>query len=238
MTDGLSRPPRIQELKKYWTRQSYGNDKIMLIVGAGQRLGISVAKRFLIDGFSLILISRNENNLNSLKESLTGYKDYVFTYKVDVSNKIQLKFVLGSISKKFQTIDVLFYNAVNIVKRCIFHESEADLINDFTINVIGLLTTVQTLKENLIESNGVVLVSGGGIAICPMPEYSSYSISSSALRSLVLCLNSSLLEHGAYAGILLINGAIDENSQTYSPVNIANVFWQMYVERKVAEVLL
>lgn len=212
--------------------------KIMLIVGAGQRLGISVAKRFLIDGFSVILISRNENNLNSLKQSLTGYKDYVFTYKADVSNKIQLKFVLESISKKFQTIDVLFYNAVNIVKRCIFHESEADLINDFIINVIGLLTTVQTLKENLIESNGVVLVSGGGIAICPMPEYSSYSISSSALRSLVLCLNSSLLEHGAYAGILLINGAIDENSQTYSPVNIANVFWQMYVERKVAEVLL
>lgn len=212
--------------------------KIMLIVGAGQRLGISVAKRFLIDGFSVILISRNESNLNSLKQRLTGYKDYVFTYKADVSNKIQLKLVLESISKKFQTIDVLFYNAVNIVKRSVFQESEADLVNDFTINVIGLLTTVQTLKENLIESNGVVLVSGGGIAICPMPDYLSYSISSSALRSLVLCLNSSLLKHGVYTGILLINGPIDENSQTYSPINIANVFWQMYVERKVAEEVL
>ena len=212
--------------------------KIMLIVGAGQRLGISVAKRFLIDGFSVILISRNESNLNSLKQRLTGYKDYVFTYKADVSNKIQLKLVLESISKKFQTIDVLFYNAVNIVKRSVFQESEADLVNDFTINVIGLLTTVQTLKENLIESNGVVLVSGGGIAICPMPDYLSYSISSSALRSLVLCLNSSLLKHGVYTGVLLINGPIDENSQTYSPINIANVFWQMYVERKVAEEVL
>ncbi|MCT1524038.1 SDR family NAD(P)-dependent oxidoreductase [Sphingobacterium hotanense] len=212
--------------------------KIMLIVGAGQRLGTSVAKRFLKDGFIVILISRNESNLNSLKQSLTGYNDYVFTYKADVADKTELKSVLEDIAEKFQTIDVLFYNAVHIVKKSILQESEADLINDFTINVIGLLTTVQTLKENLIESKGVVLVSGGGIAICPMPEYSSYSISSSALRSMVLCLNSSLLEHGVYTGILLINGAIDENSQTYSPVNLSNVFWRLSVERNLPEIVL
>ncbi|MGO1650797.1 MAG: SDR family NAD(P)-dependent oxidoreductase, partial [Sphingobacterium sp.] len=140
--------------------------------------------------------------------------------------------------EKFQTIDVLFYNTVHIIKKSILQETEVGLLNDFTINVIGLLTTVQTLKENLITSKGVVLVSGGGVAIYPFPEYSSYSISSSALRSMVLCLNSSLLEHEVYAGILLINGAIDENSQTYSPINIANIFWQLSVERNSAEMIL
>lgn len=173
-----------------------------------------------------------------LKQSLTEYDDYVFTCQANVANKEELKSVLENILEKFRTINVLFYNAVHIVKKGILQETEVGLIDDFTINVVGLLTAVQTLKENLIASKGVVLVSGGGIAICPFPEYSSYSISSSALRSMVLCLNSSLLEHKVYAGILLINGAIDENSQTYSPINIANVFWQLYVERKRAETTL
>lgn len=212
--------------------------KVLLIVGAGQRLGTSVAKRFLKKGFGVILISRNESNLHLLRQSLTGNDEYVFTYKANVANKTELKSVLENILDKFQTIDVLFYNAVHIIKKSILQETEAGLINDFTINVIGLLTAVQTLKENLIKSKGVVLISGGGVAICPFPEYSSYSISSSALRSMVLCLNSSLHENEVYAGILLINGAIDENNQTYSPTNIANVFWQLYVERNRAEMIL
>lgn len=212
--------------------------KALIIVGAGQRLGSSVAKRFLKEDFSVILISRNESNLNLLKQSLAGYHDYVFTYKANVANKAELKFVLENILEKFPTIDVLFYNAVHIVRKGILQETEVGLINDFTINVVGLLTTVQTLKESLIASKGVVLVSGGGIAICPFPEYSSYSISSSALRSMVLCLHSSLLEQKVYAGILLINGAIDENSQKYSPVNISNIFWRLYMEKSRAETTL
>src|SRR5690606_21762399 len=115
----------------------------------------------------------------------------VFTYKANVANKAELRSVLENILEKFKEIDVLFYNAVHIIKKSILEETEVSLINDFTINVIGLLTAVQTLKENLIKSKGVILVSGGGVALCPFPEYSSYSISSSALRSMVLCLNSS-----------------------------------------------
>lgn len=212
--------------------------KVLLIVGAGRRLGASVAKQFLKKGFSVILVSRSESNLHLLKRSLTRDDEHVFTYKADVVNKVELESVLENILEKFQTIDVLFYNTVHIIKKSILQETEVGLLNDFTINVIGLLTTVQTLKENLITSKGVVLVSGGGVAIYPFPEYSSYSISSSALRSMVLCLNSSLLEHEVYAGILLINGAIDENSQTYSPINIANIFWQLSVERNSAEMIL
>lgn len=212
--------------------------KVLLIIGAGQRLGSSVATQFLKNGFSVVLISRNESNLHLLKQSLTGDDDYVFTYKADVANKTELKSVLESILENFQRIDVLFFNAAHITKKSILRETEVSLINDFTINVIGLFTAVQALKENLIKSKGVVLVSGGGVALYPFPEYSSYSISSSALRSMVLCLNSSLQENGAYAGILLINGAIDKNNQTYNPQNIANIFWQLYVERNRAEMIL
>lgn len=214
------------------------NRKVLLIVGAGQRLGSSVAIQFLKNGFSVVLISRNESNLHLLKQSLAGDDDYVFTYKANVAIKTELKSILESILEKFQRIDVLFFNAAHITKKSILRETEVSLINDFTINVIGLFTAVQTLKENLIKSKGVILVSGGGVALYPFPEYSSYSISSSALRSMVLCFNSSLHENGVYAGILLINGAIDKNNQTYNPQNIANIFWQLYVERNRAEMIL
>lgn len=60
--------------------------KVILIVGAGSRMGAAVAKRFLKEGFSVILISRNESNLSALKQCLTGDDDYIFTYKSNVLN--------------------------------------------------------------------------------------------------------------------------------------------------------
>jgi hypothetical protein len=62
------------------------------------------------------------------------------------------------------------------------------------------------------------------------------SLGKAGLRNLALQLNQALREDDIYVGTLTINGHIQEESKLYSPTLLANIFWDMYLNRTDGEI--
>ena len=86
-------------------------DKVCIITGAGKGIGRESARLFYGEGAKLALITRNESDLNSLKEE-TGFDDNrVFLFDGDVSDEETVKRFVSEAADRFQKIDVLINNA-------------------------------------------------------------------------------------------------------------------------------
>lgn len=89
-------------------------NKTAVIIGVGSGLGFGLAKKFRNEGFSVILVARNESSLKEMTEQL-GDDSY---YKVaDASDAINLRTAIGAIKAEYGTPDVVIYN-VGWERRC------------------------------------------------------------------------------------------------------------------------
>jgi len=85
---------------------------IVLISGGASGIGYDLSKCFAADGYSLILISRNEVNLREAKQALqTKYQVEVETITADLSDTESLPGIFQDIKERGLRIDALVNNA-------------------------------------------------------------------------------------------------------------------------------
>lgn len=210
-------------------------NKNIIIIGAGPNLSFGVAEKFAENGFSIGLISRNEDNLKLLMANLNR-KGVNTTYTVaDAYDTIQLENALKKLTEELGSVDVLVYNAAAMKHKNILSETTQDLVDDFRLSVGNAFNSIKVLHEQLKKTGGAVLITGGGLAHEPNPDFGSLSIAKAALLSLTIQLNEVLKPNNIYVGILTINGSIKPDSETYSPKKLGEKYWEMYVNRINAE---
>lgn len=211
-------------------------NKNIIIVGFGPKLGFAMAKKFGENGFRVGLISRNEKTLKEKSSILKEQGIQVFYHSADAYNKNELELAISALKNKMGVIDVLFYNAASKKKKDLLSEETDDLVKDFQLNVANVFHLAKYLLDDLSQTKGAVLLTGGGFAYNPNHEFGSLSLGKAGLRNLALQLNEVLKEDDIYVGTLTINGHIQEESKLYSPAILANIFWEMYMNRIDAEI--
>lgn len=209
--------------------------KSIVIIGAGEGLSISVAKKFGKQGYQIGLISRNAENGNALSKILStlGYTSYFSA--ADAGNKNSLETAINDLKQKLGGIDVLLYNAAVFKEQDILTASSESLSEDFKVNVGGALDAVKFLYEDLKKNKGSVLITGGGLSSYPHPMYGSLSIGKAGIRNLAIQLNERLKDDGIYVGTLTVNNYMNAESATHTPDMVAEQFWNLFINKDAAE---
>jgi short-subunit dehydrogenase len=211
-------------------------NKNIIIIGLGPKLGFAMAKKFGENGFVVGLISRNESSLKERATLLQEQGINVFYHTADAYYKDELEAAISVLKTEMGIIDVLFYNAAGMKRKNLLSEETDDLVKDFRLNVAHVFHSVTYLLDDLRQTKGTVLLTGGGFSLNPNHEYGSLSLGKAGLRNLALQLNEALKEDDIYVGTLTINGHIQEENNLYSPSILANMFWEMYMSRIDAEI--
>lgn len=210
--------------------------KSIIIIGAGNGLSLAVACKFGKAGYQIGLISRSRTNLQNLKNILNAAGIEVWYETADVSKVDELHIAINTLNHHLEGADVVLYNAAHLKQKDILKESAEALSEDFKINVIGLQQSYNFLRNTLKMKKGALLVSGGGLALQPSADYGSLSLGKAGLRSLVYQLQGKANEDNIYLGLLTIAGFIANESKTHAPSLLADIFWNMNVERKEIEI--
>ena len=208
----------------------------MIIIGAGNGLSRAVAYKFGKAGYKIGLISRSKSNLENLKIILNAAGVEVWYETADVSKTDELHIAINTLDHYLEGADVVLYNAAHLKQKDISKETAEALSEDFKINVIGLQQSYNFLQNTLKAKKGALLVSGGGLALQPSADYGSLSLGKAALRSLVYQLHGKAKVNHIYVGLLTIAGFITKESKTHAPALLADIFWNMNVERKDIEI--
>lgn len=183
-------------------------NKVVVITGAGNGIGRSLAILFAKHGAKLALNSRTLKNLNQTAGLLNLEKEQLFTKAFDISNKESVFDFSKDVADYFGHVDILINNAGVAITGLTFEELEVeDFEWIFSINYMGVIYTSKAflplLKNNKEESTLVNISSVFGLV--PMVLKTPYCSTKYAITGFTDCLrmeleSSSVNVMGVYPG--------------------------------------
>jgi NAD(P)-dependent dehydrogenase (short-subunit alcohol dehydrogenase family) len=153
--------------------------KIALITGGNSGIGLAAAKRFVNEGAYVFITSRRERELGAaVKEigsNVTGVQG-------DVSNLDDLDRLFAQIKREKGKLDIVFANA-GVAKYAPLGKITEELYDSiFSINVKGLLFTVQKALP-LLPDGASIILNASVVASKGLASNSVYSATKAAVRS-------------------------------------------------------
>jgi short-subunit dehydrogenase len=133
--------------------------------------------------------------------------------------------------EKLSSIDVLHYNAASIRKATVEDQPLDTLNSDLAVNIGGALVASHAVVPKMsARGSGTILLTGGGFALEPNPEYLSLSIGKAGIRALARGLFESFKEKGIHVATVTVVAIVSPGSKDAAAV--AEHFWQLHNQPK------
>lgn len=216
------------------------------IVGAGSRLGLSLARVFGQRGFGVALIARSADRLGTLTAQLEAEGVRAAAFPADVMDPPALTAAMDRAAGHFGGIDVLEYSPTP--------GGEVAGVLDVTVENLrphverfcyGAVTATRAILPGMLAAGaGTLLFTTGASSVTPVPRFGNAGPPQAALRNWVLNLNGVLSARGIYAGHVAIGVWITgtphapDGAATVDPDDIARVYWDLHTSRGQAEYLI
>ncbi len=204
--------------------------KVAAVIGAGPGVGMAVAKRFAREGFRVALVARRADSVLDYARSLRESGAEAFGFAGDASDFADMERTLGRIDEEAGHPDVLVYNAAVLKRAQPTELSLEQLLEEFKVNVAGALLCAKHVAPAMREKKqGTILLTGGGLALSPMPLFASLSIGKAAIRSLAFSLAGELGASGIHVATVTICGFVKAGTH-FDPDSIAEAYWNLHTQ--------
>ena len=131
--------------------------KIALITGATAGFGTAIARRFVAEGWKVVITGRRMERLESLVAELGG-PDVAYPLCFDIRDEAATKEALASLPESFIDIDALINNAGLALGTGPIHECDLEEWKTMIdTNVTGLVTITRLMIDTLIARKGLIV---------------------------------------------------------------------------------
>lgn len=154
-----------------------------------------------------------------------GYR--VDVRKGDSSDPESVAALIANVQRDFGGIDVFHYNVASMRNATLADQPRDTFGEDLLVNIGGALVAAQAVAPQMSERrSGTILLTGGGYAVTPNPQYLSLSIGKAGIRALALGTFESLKQQGIHIATVSVEVAI--NPESGQAEAIAELFWQLH----------
>ena len=205
--------------------------KTFLSIGAGPGMGFATAERFAKEGFQVVLAARSVAKTQDLTERLIAKGYTASVRKVDSGDPNSVAELVAEVRKQHGSIDVLHYNAASARKATLSEQPRDSFNEDLAVNIGGALVAAQAVAPKMEEQkSGAILLTGGGFALAPSPDFLSVSIGKAGIRALAHGLFEPFREMGIHVATVTVCTFVAPGSKEAAAV--AEQFWQLYSQPK------
>ena len=157
------------------------NGKIAIVTGGGSGIGLAIAKQLVNEGARVVITGRRKAVLDEAVDLLgNGATGLV----ADVSQASSLQALYADVRHRFGRIDVLVASAGGGVHAPLGQITEAQIDQQFSTNVKGVVLTIQGALGLLVPGSSVVII-GSTASMDPGPTMSIYGGTKAAIRNMV-----------------------------------------------------
>jgi len=153
--------------------------KVAVITGGNSGIGLATAKLFVAEGAHVFITGRRQGELDAAVKQIGGS---VTAIQGDVSKLADLDRLIATVKQQKGQIDILFSNAGVLENVPIESITEEHYDRLFSINVKGVLFTVQKALP-LIKDGGSIILTGSVAGSKGFVNASVYSATKAAVRS-------------------------------------------------------
>ncbi|MCU4337302.1 SDR family NAD(P)-dependent oxidoreductase [Acinetobacter dispersus] len=179
--------------------------KTIIITGASSGIGAEAAIQLAQAGATVCLIARRIDELQKIQATIQFQSGKASIYTADITDPEQLKACLDKILSEHQKIDVLVNNAARSIRRPILES--LDRLHDYErtmqINYFAAVNMTLHLLPHFMKNGAGHIVNISTMSTqVPIPLFSAYLASKSALESFSRSLSMELKDKGIDVSIV------------------------------------
>ena len=137
---------------------SEATQKVALVTGSARGIGLAPAKRFLVDGWRVVLLDIDGENLKRTFTALNK-PDVTLALVCDVADPAGVARALASIAEKFGRLDALVNNAGIAIFKPILDITYDDWSRVLAVNLTGPFLCSQAAAPLMRDSGGGAIVN-------------------------------------------------------------------------------
>ncbi|HSS93023.1 MAG TPA: SDR family oxidoreductase [Candidatus Dormibacteraeota bacterium] len=175
------------------------NDRVVLVTGASSGIGRATAQLVAGHGAQVVLVSRSQDKLETLRAEIVSGGGRAFVYPTDLSDLDQCEAMIANVLADHGRVDILVNNAGRSIRRSI--EASYDRFHDFQrtmqLNYFGAVKLILAVLPGMRQRHGghIINISSIGTQAFP-PRFGAYVASKSALAALSRCIGPEVADDG------------------------------------------
>jgi 3-oxoacyl-[acyl-carrier protein] reductase len=165
-------------------------NKVAIVTGASKGIGASIAKYFAAEGAKVVVnYASSKEDADKVVKAITDNGGTAIAVQGDVSKESDVARLFEETKKAFGTLDILVNNAGIYQYAAIEEFTAASFHEQFNINVLGSLLTIQAALKAFEENSGNIINISSGASNTPLPTGAVYSATKAALDAITISLS-------------------------------------------------
>ena len=159
-------------------RQLKLEGKVTIVTGAATGVGKGIARAFVNEGATVVMASRNRENLDSTAEELRALGGAVEVIPTDVTNEVQVVNLFQETFAKLGRLDIAVNNSGVEAAAPLDEMTLESWQSVVSVNLTGVfLCCREAMKIMKAEGGGKIINIGSTAAYVPRPRTASYAAS-------------------------------------------------------------
>eukprot|EP01083_Nonionella_stella_P309176 1093893_1 len=227
-------------------------NKVAVIMGAGDGLGRSIAKKFASKGFIVVVARRTQAKVVPLVNEINAqYKDQCYGFGVDCRKENQIIDFIGTVESTYGPIECAIFNVGANVRFDICDTTSRVYYKVWQMACFGgFLFSKEVATYMKKRRRGCILFSGATASIRGKQGFAAFSGAKHALRALAQSMAKELGPIGIHIAHIVIDGGIDspftrdlfkkmgmkldKPDMLLNPDEIADNYWHLYQQQRNA----
>jgi NAD(P)-dependent dehydrogenase (short-subunit alcohol dehydrogenase family) len=169
-------------------------DKVAIVTGAANGIGLAISKRFLSEGVRLVMTDIDADKGQAEADQLDGE---VIFFQCDVGDSASVNQLLAKTVEHFTRLDIMVANAGIICTGDFLDISEQDFDDVIRVNLKGVFLTGQAAARQMASQDpqgGAIINMSSTNQVLAIPQISPYVVSKGGVGQLTKVMAISLVE--------------------------------------------
>ncbi len=164
-------------------------DKVCIVTGSGKGIGKAISEKFFENDARLALITRSQEDVDSLNNLFGINNKKILLVCGDVSDETTVNNFVTNVYKQYGRIDILINNAGMRFRKKFEDSTAEEFRNVFDINVMSMFMLCKAVLPAMVKQRQGKIINMSSVAgTNGLPELSAYVTSKAAVIGLTKSL--------------------------------------------------
>ncbi|QUE77101.1 SDR family oxidoreductase [Stutzerimonas stutzeri] len=226
------------------------NNRVALIIGAGDSTGAAIARRFAREGYVACVTRRSADKLQPLVDSIIAEGGRAHGFASDARKEDQVAELIETIERDIGPIEVMVFNIGANVPCSILQETARKYFKIWEMACFaGFLTSQAVAKRMVARGRGTILFTGATAGLRGSAGFAALAGAKHGIRALAQSMARELGPMNIHVAHIVVDGAIDtafirdsfperyalkDQDGILNPAHIADNYWHLHSQPRDA----
>lgn len=226
------------------------NNKVVLVVGAGDATGGAIAKRFAAEGYVACVTRRSADKLQPLVDAIQQDGGQAHGFACDARKEEEVIALIEQIESQIGPIEAFVFNIGANVPCSILEETARKYFKIWEMACFsGFLNAREVAKRMVTRKRGTILFTGATAGVRGAAGFAAFAGAKHGIRALAQSMARELGPLNIHVGHVIVDGAIDtdfirtsfpekyalkDQDGILNPEHIAENYWYLHSQPRDA----